>query len=294
MVLDYSLINSTERLEYIKSLPLQTYPPKTLEYITNYILYGKQPSTNSKDEKYAELAEEHNPTQTQTQTRYTAPKPQIPWHHPELIPLAQTRNYIDQLIQNSTNTRTIAQLKRLKREIAQDAAPILSVYCPITHFPATYSLPTPIDISEHIDYTNSFHIKHIILHYSQLRQSEYSKYDMEYFDSIVENTKMPDWQKYMLIRRIDGASANIIGFEIAEKFQRIISTSYMSTIMRSIYKSLAKTATQLQLEHIHRNNPTHWKTCPNCGRTLYNNSYYWYDKRKFCKQCERSKNNAQI
>lgn len=39
--LDFSIENSKDRLEAIKSIPLDTLTKKELETVTNYILYGK-------------------------------------------------------------------------------------------------------------------------------------------------------------------------------------------------------------------------------------------------------------
>ena len=282
MNLDYTLTYDYERLDYIKSLNLKLFSATQISYITNYILYGKQPSP-TKEDHYLELEQT---TIDSTPTRYIAPKPTIPWNHPELQPLHQAREILSQLIDCTTNNQTLAFLKRWRRELSQDATPILNAYLPQIQISPNYNPELPPDIDLYIDYTNSFHIKHILLHYSKLRQSN-SNFEMDYFDYLISRCNFPDWQLYMLIRRIDGANANIIGFELAEKYHKFISTTYMSTIMRSIYKKIAQAAIQHKLEHIHQNDPTQWRICPRCHRNLLNNKYNFNQKKKNCKQCER-------
>lgn len=39
--LDFNIYSSKDRLEAIKSIPLNTLTPSELETVTNYVLYGK-------------------------------------------------------------------------------------------------------------------------------------------------------------------------------------------------------------------------------------------------------------
>lgn len=285
MNLDYALPYDYQRLNFVEQNINLTDPKLNLEYICNYILYGKQP-TPTKEEEYEQISPETIPCST----RYTAPRPRIPWEHPELQQLHQSKLQLNQLIQKQTNPQTIAFLKRWNRELSADAAPILQAYNPTTTFLPTYTTPPTLEIDDFIDYTNSFHIKHLITYYSQLRQSETSKWNIYYLDRIIEKTPITDWQKYMLKRRIDGISANIIGFEIAEKYHKFISTTYMSTIMRTIYKQIAETALQLQQEYMDRQKPQMWKECGSCKTKLHINKFNC--KKKYCKLCEKKRREA--
>lgn len=50
--LDFSIYSSKDRLEAIKSIPLETLTKSELETITNYVLYGKdEDGTSSVDRK---------------------------------------------------------------------------------------------------------------------------------------------------------------------------------------------------------------------------------------------------
>lgn len=287
MKLDYSLTTDEERLNYILSLPLSTYSPSTLEYITNYILYGKQPSQNTKDHKTQELKETQ--TQTQIKAQYTNTKLKTKWNLPALQTITESKNIIQTILNSSTDPQQIAKLKRWKKELSQDATEIqLSNQKPITITPSL--IPhTPLNIYEFIDYTNSFHIKQLIIHYSALRQSEHSKYDIFYLDQIIDKTPLENWQFHLLARRIDGANQITIGVELAQNFDKIISPTYMSTAMRTIYQKIAKTAKQKQLEFEDMGIPEKWKKCPTCQKILYNNNYYWHTKKKSCKACEKER-----
>ena len=292
MELDYALDTTESRIAHINTLNLSHYTPYQLEIIANYLLYftkQKSPTPKTPSTKTTELSEPINVSTS----RYTNPKPEIDWNCPHLQPLYQAREIITQLEQAEITlngkTKYAYFLRHWRIELSMDSTHINNAYHSTLPPAKDYIPHSPIEVEDTIDFTNSFHIKQLILHYSALRQSPDSKFTIEYLDQIIENTPFQPWQKHLLVRRIDGVNQITIGRELAEDFGKIISPSYMSTAMRTIYTRIAKTAKQLQLEHENRNNPSCWKECPTCHRILYNNKYYWYAKRKACKECEDKK-----
>ena len=302
MHLDYTL-PQPQRLEQISTLDLSTYTPTQLDYLTTYLLHESR-SNNSKPTE--PLSDSTPPTPSPT-THYTAPRPPIPWNCPHLIPLrdarAQLSIWIDKysapdapppLGKWHSNSQYVAFLKKWRKELSQDSGPILDAYFPRIGSHPTWNSPMQIDIDELVDYTNSFHIKQIILHYKQLRRAHPdTQLSMEYVDAIVENAKrnhkLSGWQLYLLEQRMDGQNQISIAIELAQRHNKVLSPSAMSTTMRTIYKILSSSAAQMEAEWRDQRDPSKWKICTTCGQTKHKSKYHWYEKRKNCRLCEKEK-----
>ena len=287
MELDYTLTYDYERLAHIQSINLSKLNSYELEKVTNYILYGKQPP---KPKAHKPI----KPSTTPVQHRYTTVRQKIDWEHPALSQLKEAKEIIISNITPSTPIPEAARYKRWAREISMEARIHLHSYKPPIQISPDPTPHHPIEIDDYIDYTNSFHIKHILLHYSKLRQSTQSYFNILYFDKIVDfaykHKKLADWQIHLIKRRIDGIQLITIGRELAQEFNRVLSPSYMSQTMRTIYRAIASAAAQLELQYMDRNKPHRWRTCPSCNQTLHTSRYFWYTKRKNCIQCEREEN----
>ena len=288
MDVNYNLKYDYERVEEVKKINLSSKNPYELEKLANYILYGKQP-TPTKEDDYLPLQETTKPVTT----RYTAPRPVIPWHLPELSQLKDTRDFFLSLIKEDTQIPEAAQYRRWARETSQMAALIVESIRPLIKPKSKFPKNSPIEIDDYIDYTNSFHIKQLIMNYSSLRKSEESKFNMDFLDDIIEFAfaagKLEDWQMHMIIRRIDQANGITIGVELGEQYNKAISPSYVSAAMRTVYRTIANAAKQMQYEYRDRNNISKWKKCPMCQKKLHTSKYFWHSKKKHCIQCEKKR-----
>ena len=285
MELDYTLTTTKQRLDLLNKIPLTNLTATQLELCADYLLYTHKPQT-----KKIATNPKHTPLdpsiiQPTPQFKYTNPKPKVDWSNPLLTTIKQSIEQLDIILCGSTDAYTQYKLRQWKIELRKDAYSIQELMYPFIRSNADYLPLSPPEIEDYIDFTNSYHIKHIITYYSQLRQSTFSKFTIEYFDEIVEYAKLLPWEKHLLIRRIDGANQISIGIELAQQFDKIVSPSYMSQAMRAIYQKIAKAAEQKQLEHKYRDDTSHWKWCPSCNQLKLNNSYNFQKNKKQCKRC---------
>jgi predicted SprT family Zn-dependent metalloprotease len=144
-----------------------------------------------------------------------------------------------------------------------------------------------------IEYNNPFHIKHLIAHYSFMRQLDEYKPIIEYFDQIVEATPLKLWQKYLLVGRIEGVSQTTLAVQIAQVYGKILSPSYMSQVMRNIYSKIAEQAEIEYEKFLHMHQSWAWETCGTCGCKKHYKEYRRLQldraengKSASCKQCE--------
>lgn len=283
--LNYNLTTTAERLSHVRSINLSQLNPTELEVAATYILQYTDQQTKLTVSPTEPLVTATNIPDGAILPNYTHPRKPPNWESPELLHRYNTicalKTKLSQLNPNTDSTQ-IYTTKRLIRDLTIEGGWIVAVE-PVPYAPIVY--PAAIDLHDHIDLTNPFHIKHILKLYSQLKQSPDSWEFMEYFDTVCTRANLAPWQEHIITRQIDGASQITIGLELAQQFSRPITPSYLSQAKRTIYTTIAKTAHLLDLEFIHAHNPTMWRTCPNCNQTKLNISHNFYSKRKFCKTC---------
>ena len=276
--LDYTLCQEA-RMELIENMDLTQFKPNQLDAIATYILHIPL-KTWEKEIPSNSMPEQPN------STHYTRPRMPVRMELEELQPIAHAKSQLSQLSTNA-NPQSKRAYKRISIELSQDARTIeQSILKPIPTS-TKYSPDTNPNIFEYIDYTNSHHIKQLILHYSKLRQSEESKWDIYHLDQIIDKSGLEPWQIHLLKRRIDGAPQPTIGGELAREFAKFLSPTHMSNTMRGIYKQIARTAAQSQTEFADKSNPLSWKKCRTCGQTLHMNKFY--SGNATCKQCKKIK-----
>lgn len=289
MELDYNL-NLQQRIDHSHTLPLDTYSPIELELVANYILYADKP-TPKPESKYTHakctpsglLQEQEETPKTST---YTKPKPII---HEENIYIAQYKQSIEYLKQLEQQVPQTEKWKVRKWRIEHN----LDMGTANAQLYPTLSLrgtPTPIqtvDLDLFVDLTNSFHLSKVLQFYSQLRQSEDSKMWIEYVDNIIEQTPLYDWQKHLLVRRIDGAKQITIGRELGEYFGKIVTPSTMSQALRTMYRQIAIAAEKELFAFYNRHNSTAWRTCKICGEKKLIQYDFYKSKPTICKVCNK-------
>ena len=282
--LDFNL-DLPQRLALAHNLDLTTYTPHQLELITNYILY-KDDQTSQQPSKYtpSKTQPHPNPNELQAETnKYTKPKPTLHTSHPTIQQYTQSIAHITTLMES--NPSQAWRLRKLKIEHNLDMGIANSILHPTQTINPTWSPSPPIDIDQHIDPTNSFHISKVIQFYSQLRQSDESKLWIEWLETnVIEKTPMFPWQQHLLRRRIDGAKQITIGRELGEYFGKIVTPSTMSQAMRTIYRQIALTAEkEIYAYYMDWYNPA-WKVCRKCGERKLR-EFDYYAGKNICKKC---------
>lgn len=283
--LDYSLPNS-ERLAHIQSLDLSHPTPYQLELYANYLLGGAKPVTPKPT--HVELNQADQQT-TPTNPQLNHPRQTIDWNHPIMEPYKLGIDQLKALEQaETTNTKRAYQLRKWRLETQLDAGTLWKSYRNQIQITPAQTPITPINLEDHVDLTNSFHVKHVMAHYSRLKQSEnqQTQFFMDWVDYVLERAPLSDWQEHLLRRRVDGVNHVTIGVELANMFGKETTPSGMSQVLRTIYRAVAKTALQLEREWEERNNPLAWRTCKVCGeRKLVEFGFYGQERK--CKVCRK-------
>ena len=292
MDLDYSLITPEDRTRYTHTLPLERYNPMELELCANYILhpYGRNLSNTKSARKtpkhvdlHAEGTQGHEIKPSKGSNKTLVPRTPVPWHHPYLRDLARDIEILKQALDAELDSYRAYKLRSWIRELRMDARERIPNY--EIHFSPTFTSAPDVEIEDLIDFTNSFHIKHFIQHYGELRQSEVSKFSAEYFDMIVERTPLEAWEKHLLIRYIDRENAIVVARELATEFNHIVYPGYLSKTMRRIYRLIADEAKKMEVEWNYRDKPELWRKCPNCGEKHPNMELWWRKGQRQCKTC---------
>lgn len=299
-MLDYTIQQPEGRVAFVETWLTElgeNIKDKQLELAANYILHAADKSLanhakqNKAENKQNLILDENTENEIikprKGSNSYTKPNTPVPWEHPNLVPL---KNAIDQLELVEIlcpDPRTQYNLRRWILELRLDAKARVPDHTIKTA--ATWSSPPPLDLEmAGLDWSNSFHIKHIVRHYSELRQSDHSKFDIEYFDALVERTNLPEWQKHVFIRYIDGLNNIIVAREVAEKFNKILYPGFTSKVMRQIYRKIADQAEAEDVRRSTRNLPQ--RKCPRCGQSFPDHEIWWRKGQRSCKHCLGKKN----
>lgn len=287
-MLDYTLTTTEQRLALLNSLDLTNLNPTTLETYTNYLLHVAEPSlanhkplnnaNNKKNNKLTDQGQAIKPSKGSN--RYLYPTKPVPWEHPHLVTLKQDIDNLLQLHEKAKqNNAPTYHLHRWITELRMDAKARISNH--EIQVAPNFTHPLPIDLEEAgLDWTNSFHIKQIVKYYSELKQEENTKYDILYFEHLVDLAQLPDWKIHILTRYIDGINTIIVAREVAEQYGKILRPGFVSKVMRSIYRAVAMEAEKQQLL---RN--AHKKRCPSCGQSWPDHEYWWRKGQRKCKKC---------
>lgn len=298
--LNYDL-DLQQRIDYAHSLPLNQYNEKELELIANYILYmdkstPKSPSKHVKNKTQPATNEQLNQHKDVTNQlpKYTKPRPIIHTDDPTIQQYEEVIKWLSDIVASQPNHPDIWKLKKWKLQHNLDMGLANTLLYP-TNDPNTGFPSYPeLDLDELVDLTNSFHISKLIEFYSDLRQSEQSKLWVEWIErNIIDKTPMYDWQRHLLVRRIDKMKQISIAVELAEKFGKIVTPSTMSQTMRSLYRQIAITAErELYAYHV-RDYPAAWRKCSHCGE-LKLIKFDFYTGRSTCKQCGKLKRKGKM
>ena len=290
--LDYSLQTPAERVALVARLPLQNSSPHMLENCANYILHAADKAlanhkaqNNAEAKKSLELGTITDndlsaapPTPRKGSNAYTYKREAVPWENKQLNGLLAD---IEQLEKAGQGDQPNAyKLRKWALELRIDARARLSEHRMNTH-PTFTAAPEPNLEMAGLDWTNAFHIKHVVRHYSELRQSEHSKWEMEYFEQIVEKTSLLPWQKHLFIRYIDGAHSIVVARELGDEFGKMVAPGYTSKLMRQIYRQIAEQAEREDI--VRQKGPT--RKCVRCGKTYPDHSFWWRKGQSACKQC---------
>lgn len=295
MTLDYTLTTTEDRNAYLHNLDLTTANDHDLEICANYLLHtvdkslcGSAQQNRSSNKKNLELdpSVEHSEIKPKKGGNYyTSPPNPVPWEHPAIADLKKGIEQLLALQEKETDSTRAYYLGRWITDARLEAR--LRLPIPTMSLKSSPpSSPPSIDLERNgLDWTNSFHLKHICKYYSQLRQDDEAKWDMHYFDQLVEATPLEPWQKHVLIRYIDGQNAIITARELAYDFNKAVHPGYTSVVMRSIYTKIAKTAQEQQLLTDMKNGKLEPRKCRKCGKIYPDHSFWWQKGQRQCKSC---------
>jgi len=280
MNLDFDL-STPERIALISELDLSQSSQKALETFANYILHHE--NTLNPHRKYNEVELDPNLPEELT-SKYTKPKIKIDYTLPEL---ANYKTAIDNLKQMELKYKLSDPSKAYKlrlqlRELYQDAGIVF------------HSLRNEVKITPHhdqhlpeldLDFGDAFTVKQVIKFYTALVQTEReeAKYTAWVLEQAVELTPMKDWEKHIILRTIDGVSQVVLGVELAEQFGRVVSPSYLSQVLRSLYRRIAEAFRENEFITVFEQYPEYWEHCLLCG------SKFMKHKRltTMCGKCEQ-------
>lgn len=296
-MLDYSLTTPEERNAYLHNLSdLDEYNDTQLELCANYLLHAADKSlanhkaeNKSSNNKNLELVD-NGEGETEIKPRKGSnailrPTVPVPWEHPNLVDLKKDIETLLLAEENEIDLYRKYKIRRWVTELRLDAKARVPDHT--IEVSASFSKIEPIDLEmAGIDWTNSFHVKHLVRHYSELKQSESSQFTMEYFDGIVERTPMEPWKKHIFVRYIDGENTIIIAREIKEEFGKILYPGFISTVMRQIYREIAQEAEREDVEKSTKKST--WRRCPKCGKKHPDHEFWWRKGQRACKQCLRT------
>lgn len=270
-MLDYTLLTAEERCQLAHDLDDNgQLTARNAEAIANYILHCTEQKTKSAFS--ASLTQKEVPTEDMQaaellaqRNSYTKPRQKPMW---DLFPEEWHAAEVLKTKSKDPNTPSdlAYKMRKWRLELLLDIGTISLILRNQLPLHGNSSVAPPIEIENFVDFTNSFHVKQLVAHYSQLAQSEHSRAIMEWFDKILENTPLKKWQKHLLIGRIEGTSQPTLGVEIAEKYGKILSPSYMSQTMRAIYSKVADQAKIEMQRHTYARQAWAWQTCSCCGK----------------------------
>jgi len=293
-MLDYSIDSPEERIKYVETWLTtlgDTIKDAQLELAANYILHAEDTKlanhakqNKADNNKHFELeenaAEVEEIKPRKGSNAYLRPNAPVPWEHPNLIDLKKDIEKLQELENQAFDSYTKYRIRRWILELRLDAKARVPDHT--INVGATFTTTQPIDLEmAGLDWTNPFHVKHLVRFYSELKQSDNSKFEMEYFDSLVENTPMEPWQKHILIRYIDGSNSITVAREIAEDFGKILYPGFTSKVMRQIYRKIADEAEKEDVEKSMR----HDRRCPKCGQNYPDHEIWWRKGQRNCKIC---------
>lgn len=161
-----------------------------------------------------------------------------------------------------------------------------------------------VEVSKnYIDFTNPTHVYWFLEFYGELKQLTYEQLnsDLKYLiwelEDYIDQADLSEARRYILIRKIDKTTNEYIREELQEKFGLNYSDNYISTIYtKMICGQIAKTAQLARDAWEARNDPSKFKVCSTCGKTLLRDIRNFTQKQNSrdglaarCKICDREK-----
>lgn len=151
-------------------------------------------------------------------------------------------------------------------------------------------------ISENnIDMYNPDHIYHLIEKYSTLKETSYDNFDSEIkfilweLEELVDDTELKDYEKDIIIWKIDGILAKNILWKLKEKYELEWSEPYLTKVYKNICKKVAKYAVRYYEDWFYTNKVKgEYKKCSKCGEVkLANINHFGWDKtnKRWKSQC---------
>jgi len=307
--LDYTL-NLPQRLQLVQQLELNSLSPHQLDFLASYLLWAVEsrraqlPTSTGANAptELGEWMEASNPTHdTNSTTAWAKPRRKLdplvtePWDESKALikQKMEALKALDSSNDSFDGPSVGSQLKLLRNwsmELSQDATLAHFSAHPPTEFSCTPS-PTPPPTLDELDYSDSFHIKHLIEFYSQLKQSSNlnAQYSAMWLEHLIDTCpSLKPWERDLVVLRIDGKKSPAIATYMHLTYGRNLSPQSQSTAMRTIYRSIAEWNSQLQWE---RANPNSKRICTKCGEEKFHNEYYFHVGRAECKACRTKKHN---
>lgn len=263
---DYTLPSASQRVQYISD-NLSLLSTRQLESAANYMLHPTP--ERPKSAFNAALSPKEIPTE-----EIPEPQPNL-YLRPKLKPLwnafplekAWLEHTKAQLDSGLLPSATAWAIRNWRLELQLDIGTLSAFMRNAIPHPSTTPAPAPpIDLEQFVDLSDPFHIKHILMQYSTLRQSDTSRPTIEWVEYLIDHTPLKAWQRALLIGRIENIPQATLAIQIAQTHKKILSPSYMSQAMRNIYGKIAAQHTLEMEKFLDRKLRRDWKweTCSQC------------------------------
>ncbi len=268
---------------------------------------------------------EENLPQSPPAANYKQVRPRITDNDRATIPpLAELNVFISALakqMEEETDAKEKYRLKKILIEARQDQYAIKEGYNPTIRFSSPLVETTTYVYDEDtrykredglyqyisrntIDFGDPKHVYQLLNHYSQLRHQHYDdphsdmRYILDSLEEYVSRANLNNTYRYIMIRRIDGATYADISKELQQKHGQTLSVSYLSYLfVNDIPKKITQAYEQSHEDwyYINKEKGDYKKCGGPCGRNkLRTNKYFSKDKKSkdglssVCKECRRT------
>lgn len=150
-----------------------------------------------------------------------------------------------------------------------------------------------------LDLCNKDHVYELLENYGALRQQVWDepqapiRYILDTLDFYVDEANLSESRIYILERKVDKVTNEIIQKELIQKFELDYNINYISTIWKQeICKKIAEAAQFHKLKWDNRNKPDNWKVCSKCKKNKLRDPHEFTRRARakdgyssYCKKC---------
>jgi hypothetical protein len=324
-LVDYYDNHYNPHLNQIGLLSENTRMGKDLETIASYLLYAKD--SNAKEDTITDYKKKRNIIREASidtlikikehkretnKSIIKVPKIKVTKADREMHPeLAETGKAIENLTRmiktgldskgNKLSNTEINRLKWMRTDIQKDEVVMKCELKKYVQFQSITKSEPDRQALSYIRFDDKDIIRILIEEYGELKEKSYDdtfgylKLIMFVFEDLVDQTKMKDYMRDILIWKIENVSYNEMINSLKEKYGIKLTKPRISQIIREVIPSLIVETYKQQKEDwlytfIYKGE---YKTCANCKQNyLATTKYFYLSKnglRSICKKCKKAK-----